>query len=841
VAVSDRALRQAVAEIVGAGPLTRAAIEAELGARGLPVGQRLDAVLRDDATLAQVKDGFVHVPTLFDGTAWTVWVDGEDAQEGFIYLEPGLGPLAWWLVAADDVPLVDETGARQGSLVTDDLDGADILVGPDGWLAELAGGWATVRVIDGGLRWTAGDAAPDPTAAQIAAMRSGFRAALSTRPADGAGPIAPADLPYAIDDATVYEAVVADRPVFLDDPIPPLPALFEAAGLEVQGSIVAERGFDWEALRTWQDRNRLGLLYGLDDEAIDLLIPCLGATLAWLDDGDEGLGATDDERHHAAASVAALLEDGELAAAYGDECERRDLPWTDVVRFVESLDARLDGPTPIGFAWIRARGLDLAGDVAGAIAVLEHALTASGDHEPALVELAGFYADRGDAAKAFALLHRAGVTEPADEDEYGEADEAELLFAEVGWFAQHRPRPAAGRNDRCPCGSGRKYKACHLGRERHPLDDRAGWLFEKAHPFLRRRAPDTIDELAGEMIDAMDDWSPWRELRASPWLADLALHEGGVFAEFLAARDALLPEDEAMLAAQWMLVPRGVFEIRRAQGENIDLHDIGRGDDITVRNVTPSERMRKGTVVVGRPLPVGDTFRAFGGLIEVPRARVSDVLDAIDGGDPLAVVAVIGQTMRPPALQNSEGQELVLHTIRWRCPPAIDVSAALVDAGLEEDPGGARWTLVRDTPGQTRAIIAELRLAGDELTSDVNSDERAAELRALVSATLPDAELVEDVRRTAFEAMQDVDPDELSGPLPLDPDVRAALAGIIAEHERRWLDESIPALGGRTPRQAARDPVGREELEHLLDSFPPALSDDVMVMSAQRLRDALGL
>jgi len=63
VAVSDRALRQAVAEIVGAGPLTRAAIEAELRARGLPVGQRLDAVLRDDATLAEVKDGFVHVPT----------------------------------------------------------------------------------------------------------------------------------------------------------------------------------------------------------------------------------------------------------------------------------------------------------------------------------------------------------------------------------------------------------------------------------------------------------------------------------------------------------------------------------------------------------------------------------------------------------------------------------------------------------------------------------------------------------------------------------------------------------------------------------------------------------
>ena len=54
---------------------------------------------------------------------------------------------------------------------------------------------------------------------------------------------------------------------------------------------------------------------------------------------------------------------------------------------------------------------------------------------------------------------------------------------------------------RCPCGSGRKYKACHLGRETHSLDDRAGWLYQKASRFLRDRRPLATEELAGLVVD----------------------------------------------------------------------------------------------------------------------------------------------------------------------------------------------------------------------------------------------------------------------------------------------------------------------------------------------------
>jgi hypothetical protein len=56
---------------------------------------------------------------------------------------------------------------------------------------------------------------------------------------------------------------------------------------------------------------------------------------------------------------------------------------------------------------------------------------------------------------------------------------------------------------------------------------------------------------------------------------------------------------------------------------------------------------------------------------------------------------------------------------------------------------------------------------------------------------------------------------------------------VTAGLERRWLDENIPALGDMTLREAALDPIGRHDLERLLDSFGPG------PMDAARLRKAL--
>ena len=75
-----------------------------------------------------------------------------------------------------------------------------------------------------------------------------------------------------------------------------------------------------------------------------------------------------------------------------------------------------------------------------------------------------------------------------------------------------------------------------------------------------------------------------------------------------------------------------------------------------------------------------------------------------------------------------------------------------------------------------------------------------------------------------------------------DPALAAALAEIRERQEERWCDESIPALGGLTPREAAADPTRREELLRLLASFD-RIGDgsDGMTMRPARLRELLDL
>lgn len=70
--------------------------------------------------------------------------------------------------------------------------------------------------------------------------------------------------------------------------------------------------------------------------------------------------------------------------------------------------------------------------------------------------------------------------------------------------------------------------------------------------------------------------------------------------------------------------------------------------------------------------------------------------------------------------------------------------------------------------------------------------------------------------------------------------IAAALEEMAGKFEAAWLDESIPALAGHTPRECADDPTRRPDLIRLLDSFPEDTGQPG-TMSPARLRAALGL
>jgi len=649
-------------------------------------------------------------------------------------------------------------------------------------------------------------------------------------------------LEFATSERCVLEALVADREAFAGERMPAVPELLAAAGLGERRGLVAADGFDWDSLRSWQQRNEARLLYGLAERQIDALTMLVGACSLHAEVGAEALGPDEAQQDGGAIILSVSLEDGAVAEAFWDEARRRGQSVETVAEFADELTARTGDVALPGLAWLVARCREQLGDSRDAMELLEGVVDDECRHRPALLTLAGFASDRGDAMTAWRLIRQAGIVaadgEPVDVD-----DDDAAFVEEVALFATARPRPTVGRNDPCPCGSGRKYKACHLGREPLPLSDRAPWLYAKAARYLRRIAPEVVDDVTSSMSDGPLDLDG---IEHSSFVADVALHEHGLFDEFLEDRGWMLPADEALLAAQWALTDRGVFEITGIGRDFVDLRDIGRGENIRVVNTTPEDVARVGMIVVGRPLPVGDTYRAISPVLPLPLRLVDPMLDAISDGDADAVVDLLASIFRRPGLQNTDGEQLVVHLMRWSiaalADPHTEVADGLTAAGMISDDGRS-WRLVADTANQRDTVLFEVRLDLESLTlvSEANSDERAERLSAIIAEAVPGAEILDDHRRELSDIL-DEHRTVQGAPAPVaDAEVDRLLDEMMRVKEREWIDLSIPALDGRTPREAVTDPIGREQLERLLASFPEPPPGPANSMRPSRLRQLLQL
>jgi hypothetical protein len=78
------------------------------------------------------------------------------------------------------------------------------------------------------------------------------------------------------------------------------------------------------------------------------------------------------------------------------------------------------------------------------------------------------------------------------------------------------------------------------------------------------------------------------------------------------------------------------------------------------------------------------------------------------------------------------------------------------------------------------------------------------------------------------------------------PEVQEQIAEIIHKHWEGWVDESIPALGGQTPREAISSPDGRESVAALLREAERDQGQDPFMAEANRkgtrwVRELLGL
>ena len=360
-------------------------------------------------------------------------------------------------------------------------------------------------------------------------------------------------------------------------------------------------------------------------------------------------------REQAVSTALPFLADPEVAeaflnAAIGDQIDRAAA----LGLMVETLEPKASRAVRPALRWLRARAFERLGRISEAEEALHAGERLDPDWPLLLADLARYASDRGDAVRGLALLRRATP--------YGDPDLEELLER-----FQPAPRPAIGRNEPCWCGSGRKFKQCHLHRTaEHPLEERAAWLYRKAGGYLSEGPwRDVVVAVAEERAAYAEDEEALEDAIRDPVVGDVVLFEGGAFAEFLEVRGDLLPVDERLLAEQWLLVERSVFEVTAVRrGEGLTVRDLRTGDVHEVRERAGSRQLGSGQLICARVVPTGTTMQIFGGIEPIELHERDALLALLDSDpDPEELVAFLCRRFAPPGLVNIDRDAIVLREV----------------------------------------------------------------------------------------------------------------------------------------------------------------------------------
>ncbi len=439
--------------------------------------------------------------------------------------------------------------------------------------------------------------------------------------------------------------------------------------------------------------------------------------------------------------------------------------------------------------------------------------------DPFPLLLAARYAeDRGDARTALDLQRKAGI--PANDPD---------VLRLRRWAEP--PTTGTSRNAPCPCGSGKKHKACCLAKAQHPLEDRARWLWAKLSQWLllpthRKELFDLVAELAP------NEPAEWvARAQGDPFTHDLMLWGDELIHDFATRRGPALPPDEADLLQRWLTTPLALWEVTNVKPHRgVQLRDMDDDHEVFVHERLGSTQLSVGDVLLARVLPDGGDGFLFSSLIGVPRGQRPQLAAALRASESPEAVAIdwLRQASAPPEMRTKQGYPLVLCTGAWSVPdPAAAQRALAAELGDDE-------LLLKDGD----SILAKFDLDGSELTASTMARETWDQAAALVQRVLPTARLVTSEFLPGSEL---AGRDRPLAPRPEEqsPEMLEALEAFIVKHEQEWVDTEIPALGGLTPRQSLQDPRGKRDLLALLDDF----GDDEQpgAMSSRRLRGLLGL
>ncbi|MCA9990383.1 MAG: SEC-C domain-containing protein [Ardenticatenaceae bacterium] len=202
-----------------------------------------------------------------------------------------------------------------------------------------------------------------------------------------------------------------------------------------------------------------------------------------------------------------------------------------------------------------------------------------------------------------------------------------------------------GRNDPCYCGSGQKYKKCHMPIDQAAERDQRSW--KEAARFLRR---DLLrfgrdEQFAEDFAQALPIY--WHDLYTIDNAEEMAQDEALLFFDWFAFdyqradgprvldvyREQMVPdlsEHQQMTLAKWAEAdPMSGYELVDYEGQTLQLREFVSGEMFEVYEPAGRGVIDVGDVIIGRLVEVQGRLEFSTDLAYIPAGEVTDLAEKL--------------------------------------------------------------------------------------------------------------------------------------------------------------------------------------------------------------------
>ncbi len=202
-----------------------------------------------------------------------------------------------------------------------------------------------------------------------------------------------------------------------------------------------------------------------------------------------------------------------------------------------------------------------------------------------------------------------------------------------------------GRNDPCYCGSGKKYKKCHLKIDQAAEREQRAW--KEAGRFLRQdllkfaRDERFAEDLAKGLpfywnglydIENADEMSPSEALRFFDWFVfDYQPEDAPRLIEvYHAEKRAALSEQQQSVLDGWLEAsPADAYELTGYDGQTLHLKNFMTGETYDVYEPGGRGNVEIGEILLTRLVQVQDRLEFSTDAAYLPAAEITDLADKL--------------------------------------------------------------------------------------------------------------------------------------------------------------------------------------------------------------------